>query len=1264
MPAGRSQGAKITAMRKGRRDVLATLGVLLLGVPTLAVTLDVPEVAPPIRLTIEVDWAAPPSTIPSPSPSGVAPGAEIEVVEGRVLGVSPVPGPDGRSLALPEPGPDRGAWRLGSGASGRARVRVEAPVGSNLMVRAGGQAVRIPILSVLEAPQQTTAGAPIHVGVERLAWDALEVDLGVGDGTVAPGAQVPLSLGFNILTPEPAEVAVRLTAELRPIRGGDPLWTSERREVVATNALDRPTRTLSVPAPPAEGTYVLELRSSWEPTATPEGPRLVRWLRRRRGGSTGAAPTSIRRATLAVVAPGSPAAVPAGQAEELVDSVDLGRSRGSRPLASGRAPPSASGRLDWPIPEGVLAADRRLDLVRTWIGRGTTADPAQLGPADANGLAWAACSLRVVRPGRPHRLALTVVGGHPEALGVALIAPGGPGQSPRLLLDACASGFPILDGGPIGSFSWPVWPDAEEPILILVNRGGGPVRLGSAELFELPDGSPAPPPANLPAGPTRSLIVHLADPHGLDRFGGVSDDGLCDPLNLARNLAAYAASCGASAVVLPRDRPDRASRSAMDGQADEDSTGPERFDLLLRVLGRSGLDAWVEVRCDGRLPGLPAPEDPEAVRRGLVRLDAHGMPDGPAYHPLNPEVQKAMGRLVVEAIGPRRVRPNLAGILIRLGPGPTLLGGPGTGFDDATFARFLRANRLDVDRTMPGLGSESSGRFAARQQFLSGPGRLPWLTWRARELGALYAELARAVDRAAPGAVLAVATPGLDDGAAGAEARRGELAGLPPEEAWRAVGFDLGLESWPAGEHAPIVLRGIGPAADDLGHDLAVSPELDAQVAARPNRGLLLAAPPSSKAPAGDDAPRLSAGPIAEGPAGDEPLGHALAAFDARWVILSGTAVVGQEERIRRFATVFRALPAPSTPGPPSARGPSGMAVRAIEAGGATYLALANDTPYPTRLETVLAGPSHAPVVDLGRNLALVPRPAPGGRSLVLDLPPFGVAAVRVGAPGVRVASARPYHPSAVLAGLEARKDDLSRTLARLNRFPQAGEAGPRHPGFEPGFELVAAGGAPRPRGWQGAGAPSTALAIDPGRSHSGRASLRLEAPTAPGAALSDPFSPPDGPALDVRAWLLADRPETPVRLRLEGERDGRLLARQVDLVAGVQWSSAMLSIADLPTGGLDRARLRFELLGPGRLWIDDPDVSGRGLTEPERRNACRTLLAALQAYREQRLADFARLANSHWARQADAALPESEPDRTGLRTGDASALPPGRRLR
>ena len=109
------------------------------------------------------------------------------------------------------------------------------------------------------------------MSVERLPWDSLVLELGPGAeaGVAAPSAIVPLSVKYNILWPDAAEVTVRSTAVLRPMNGGEPTWRFEQREVVQANRPDPPARTWNVPTPAAEGTYVLEVRSAWEPQRRP-----------------------------------------------------------------------------------------------------------------------------------------------------------------------------------------------------------------------------------------------------------------------------------------------------------------------------------------------------------------------------------------------------------------------------------------------------------------------------------------------------------------------------------------------------------------------------------------------------------------------------------------------------------------------------------------------------------------------------------------------------------------------------------------------------------------------------------------------------------------------------------------------------------------------------------------------------------------------------------------------------------------------------------
>jgi hypothetical protein len=619
---------------------------------------------------------------------------------------------------------------------------------------------------------------------------------------------------------------------------------------------------------------------------------------------------------------------------------------------------------------------------------------------------------------------------------------------------------------------------------------------------------------------------------------------------------------------------------------------------------------------------------------------------------------------------------------------------------------------------------------------------MPWLTWRARALSALYAELAETARQAAPGALLAVVTPGLDSGPSGAEARRVDRAGLAPSQAWRSVGLDLA--DWPNASDSPLVLRGIALSNEALAHDLATSADLDSLVAARPQRGLLLAIdgdPPGNVAlgagargradggmlPGPDSSPRgaldgagsgdsaldllsragsrsgqtvwLTALPLGDGPAADEPLGHALAALDARWVFLAEKAIAGHEDRVRRFASVLGALPAwPATTLSAQRDLGSrqfGVVMRTMSDDTQTFLEIANDSPYPIRIGSVLEAPSSAAVDDIGRGMRLLPVTEAGGRHLVLDLLPFGVAAVRVAAPRVQLSSVTPYPSPAVLTSMLSQFNELSTQLARLNRGLAAAPAEPVNPGFEPeqagSSSSTAPGveGAQRPspaasksngpsvpRGWHAMGehSGSGTIAIDRANAHSGESSLRLSSFQTPASVVSEPFVPSVQSSMMIQAFFRASKPGTSVRVWIEGTSGGQSYVRRTELDLTTEWEARAVRASDLPAGGLDSARLRFELDRPGVLWIDDLHVVNEPASKSSRLNAQHTLLAAMQAYREQRYADFARLAGSHWIRQGGASAmgrlartnDSAAPPVTGTSrpTEAASPLPSERKLR
>ena len=1284
----REDGGRL--MRVRRREVLAILAAFL----TLGtVAPGASSAADRVGLAVELSWS-----VADADANGPPQPVTLELTDGEVVEAVAWPPPaDPSTSKTPAPArTETGAWRLGEEPSGRLRMRIEAGLGGEIVVSRGDRTVRTPIVDVLDQVHGAPAPASLFVTVERLPWDSLTVDFGPGaeDGTTAPGAVVPVTVGYNIVQPDAAEVMVRTTAALRPIGGSEPVWRSERQEEVEANRPEPSPRSWSIPAPEAEGTYVLEIQAVWEAVGARDGSRIGRLIRRRRAAPGSGAAT--RRVVLTVFDPQARAravSLAGGEhppRETEVDSFDMTRPRNARFSTWGRSPAPSAGS-SWEVPRELFVEATRREKEREWLRSFIAkagAEPARLKAADASGLAWSAVALRVAHPEKPHRLSLSIAEGASSALGVAMIDPGASDRRPRLVLDASVNAPPTVEPGAAPKFEWIVWPGAAEPMLVLLNRDPtADVTIGTVELTEL---DPSPPTGEAPAEPSptaRGVGLHLTGPNALDRFGGAREPGLSDALGTAENLAAYLETCGATVVVLPDRLADRPRRRGFSGRFYEDSTGPDRLDMALRVLRRHGKSAWLELDLGGEnaLPDLPPPSSAEALQQGLVRVGRSGVADdGMTYNPLHPKTREAMKRRAVAALTREGDGPGFSGLLIRLGRGPTLLGPPDTGIDDDTFSRFVQETLgHEAAKDVPGRGTTDPKRFAARSKYLAGVGRMPWLTWRAKGIAGLYAELAEAVRAASPGATLAVATPTLETGPAGTEARRVDLAGLAPSLAWRSVGLDL--ELWETGPNAPLVIRAAELSADALARDLATHADLDSKVAAFANRGFLLntdgelasGAKPTAGAGATDRRLVLSALPLGDDVTADELPAHAVAGLDARWVILSAATAAGSEDRLRRFGDVLRLLPAEAAAARPSAGGDSGVVVRSLADGGRSVLQLVNDTPYSIRLAGVLKGEGAAAVDDLGRGLKLAPRAVEGGRQLVLDLPPFGVSAVRVAAPGVELADATPYPSEAVLATLEAKYRELSIQLGKLNRGLSAASAEALSEGFEPREARLAstaageADGAP-PTGWRLAepAAAGASLTTDADRPHAGARSLKFESARAPASVVGAELAPVIGASVLVQAHLRGDQERALVRLWIEGESGDKPFVRRSEMVVTPEWRPLAVRVSDPPVDGLDSVRLRFEKTTPGAIWIDDVRVVGEAAPKAVRLNAQRAMLAALQAHRERRYADFARLADSHWAkhpgvaamlrsgRPAELSASRPEPDPA------ASALPPKRALR
>ena len=164
-----------------------------------------------------------------------------------------------------------------------------------------------------------------------------------------------------------------------------------------------------------------------------------------------------------------------------------------------------------------------------------------------------------------------------------------------------------------------------------------------------------------------------------------------------------------------------------------------------------------------------------------------------------------------------------------------------------------------------------------------------------------------------------------------------------------------------------------------------------------------------------------------------------------------------------------------------------------------------------------------------------------------------------------------------------------------------------------------------------------------------------------PVSVSSGSFVPNSASSVMIQAYFRTEPQDSQVRLWIQGEVGGLPYLRRSEFKVSSAWELRAVRRVDLPAGGLDSARLRFEMLTPGTLWIDDVHVVGEVAPKAVRLNAQRTLLAALQAYRAQRYGEFARLAGSHWARHPGilAISRQNRPAELSATSGSSRSGPP-----
>jgi len=1115
------------------------------------------------------------------------------------------------------------------------------------------QRFEIRVADVTNEPRVTALGSDgTRLAVRRTPGDALTIQCARPHLIFEPREQFDARVIINV--PPPAQSAsASLRWVLRAARSGAVLQAGTDEVSLSAAAGALPSVPLAVPLPEREGVYDVELHFFGR--GIPEESRTVQ---------------------LVVIANAPPAIAAFDAADRVVDSFEPSRAGLFRRIErrNGFRPFNQSlGRL---------------------LGLSASLGAADQTSQDDSSVAWKAYRLQLKHPDQPHRLEVWVPHDAPQSVGISVLEPNAAGQLMPLGVDSgiAVRGDAHRSAGALLKHEILFWPRLREPILLLHDCGTGrPIDVAKVQVVEVGSLSPV---VNGPAlaadRPQRLIGPYLHKPYFPENFGAPEaydaasrrslDDWVTFQLG-AERLVAYLKREGYNSLLLavladgstiypsrllePTPRYDTGAYFS----TGQDPMRKDVLELLLRHFDRDGLALIPELQFSSPLPVLErALAQGHDSDRGIELIgsdgrswrEARGALRGraPYYNPLNPRVQDAVLDVVRELVDRYARHPSFRGVALELSSvGYLQFPGLDWGYDDETIERFERATGVAV----PSLAGRE--RFKRRHEFLTGRERERWVQWRCDELARFHRRLSDAVTTAGPNVRFILSATHLlrggnaDGGFEESVKSRGRFEDLLPERGLRLskhadtprfVALRPSLWTSPARPWENVM-------DDHANHNMA----LDAAFQCAEPGALFYHQPHECRVADFDSVSPwqpawtwLAAQVSPGGALAREPLIHALATTDAHLVFEGGwTIPLGQEQETRAVREIVRALPAVPFHLAKAQQQPA--VVRLAWHQGKTWCYVVNemDGPIDVELQWSCAAAATYRLLPQGARQPIETR-EDGARFTRLTLPPYGMWACVVDDETARVPQVAVRLPDGLLASLDDRVQQFSRRIAGAFESAQKNERHRESLLTDPGFENTAA-----PRGtldgWEPPVETAALWALDGDNPRSGKSSLMLISDGNEGASLSSAVPVNDSRLVTMSVWLRADRPDTEVRLVFEATVDHEVFRQTAELRADTRWRRYQFQVTDLPLRRWDDARMRVEIRGPGRIWIDDVDLQAQRLSPEDLRQLTRLQSAVKVAWEEKRYTDCARMMDSYWGSILSDASADQQP------RDDATPHPP-----
>lgn len=1110
--------------------------------------------------------------------------------------------------------------------------------------------------------------------VEIAPHNALRIATDRGVFIFSPGEQFAFELQA-VLPDLVAGTSLDIRSTLSPARGKETLWSDEQRLEVPVDG--HPTVMLRAPLPAAEGVYRIHVAAT-----RPSGFR-------ERFFPGAAAPLAERSLEIVVLDPRRQDATPTDPWEKMLE-IDPSNARWSE-----RLPSWAQVRRIPGLNRGPLGS-MRAGTIDHPLGRFVELPPTAPG-AEPH---WQAYSLPLEAVGAPYLLEIDYPADQEQHFGVSIVEPNAAGVVEGIGRDTgvYVEGLGRSELTQKQTHRLVFWPRTQAPLLLVTNHHPtapahfGHVRVSKRKANQL---TASQPPGPLPSD--RLVAAYLAGPFAAETFGVSAGPSAAGRLNAdARNtsdwqslyesgtrLADYLRYSGYNGAVVSAVADGRSiypsrmllsptwrdTHCAAAGVPEASTT--DGFELTLRVFDRDQLALIPAMQFAAplaELEPLRRGSDPQTSGLewvgpdGRTWLETQGAKDGlaPYYNLLDLRVQQAMFQVIRELLDRYGHHPALAGLAIQLsGDGYAQLPPLDWGLDDATVGRFERDTRILLAATGP-------DRFAARHALLTGQHADVWRAWRAARVTQFYDQLAALLrSNNNQRRLLLTTEQSLSHPQLAARIRPNILA----ESRVDATLLDLGIHrQWLQRVPGIVVCptRYVEPMVPlpDRAADLELNEAFAAwQVnPASPSAALLYHRPQrlrvtsfAAKSPfkvAGDV--EIVSQPLPHGAAVRQPYVATLLNTDPAIVVDGGELLpLGQEDALREVRTILQRLPVTAQVAEVHQQP---LLVRTYSEPTGVTLLVVNTCPWRAKAQITLDVSQAATLEPLvGANgkseAAVVPRRdlAPGKQPWTLSLEPYGVQAVRIAAVDVKVANARADVSDAAKTELAARLTDLAeRDLTAPRDYPALTNAG---------FEPLGGGALP---GWQLAGNSQTATAdLDGTAPRGGKTCLYFQSRGQFAALESNIFPTPPTGQLAVTVFVrgLDANPRSELRMVLEAERAGHVYRRSA--IVGSPAAPATqrtddpwgrpyaILVNDLPLDSRGKMRIKFELSGPGEVWLDEVKLydllfplSFYANARTEKLEFLQLIHAAQSAYEAGRVTDSVQWLESYWPRFLTAYTP------------------------